>query len=74
MDRRTFLAAGAELGSALIAGSLPAAAASWTQTLPNPRKESPMPSTQRGAGRKARVFITGSADGLGHAAAETLLA
>lgn len=33
-----------------------------------------MPSTQRGAGRKARVFITGSADGLGHAAAETLLA
>lgn len=33
-----------------------------------------MPSTQRGAGRKARVFITGSTDGLGHAAAKTLLA
>jgi NAD(P)-dependent dehydrogenase (short-subunit alcohol dehydrogenase family) len=29
---------------------------------------------QRDAGRKARVFITGSADGLGHATAETLLA
>lgn len=32
-----------------------------------------MPKVQRGAGRKARVFITGSAGGLGHAAAETLL-
>lgn len=32
-----------------------------------------MPKTQRGAGRKARIFITGSADGLGHAAAKTLL-
>jgi NAD(P)-dependent dehydrogenase (short-subunit alcohol dehydrogenase family) len=33
-----------------------------------------MSNAQRGAGRKARVFITGSADGLGHAAASTLLA
>jgi len=33
-----------------------------------------MSNTQHGAGRKARVFITGSADGLGHAAATTLLA
>lgn len=33
-----------------------------------------MSNAQRGAGRKARVFITGSADGLGHAAAKTLLA
>ncbi|MFT3849565.1 MAG: SDR family NAD(P)-dependent oxidoreductase [Propionivibrio sp.] len=36
-----------------------------------------MPNAQRGAGPKqghrARVFITGSADGLGHAAAKTLL-
>ena len=32
-----------------------------------------MPDAQRGTGRKARVFITGSADGLGHAAAKTLL-
>jgi len=36
-----------------------------------------MPDTQRGAdpkqGRRARIFITGSASGLGHAAAETLL-
>lgn len=33
-----------------------------------------MSNAQRGAARKARVFITGSADGLGHAAARTLLA
>ncbi len=33
-----------------------------------------MPSARQGAGRKARVFITGSADGLGRAAAKTLLA
>ncbi|MEZ5488074.1 MAG: SDR family NAD(P)-dependent oxidoreductase [Steroidobacteraceae bacterium] len=32
-----------------------------------------MPEAQRSAGRKARVFITGSADGLGRAAARTLL-
>ena len=35
-----------------------------------------MPNAQRGrnAGGKARVFVTGSADGLGHATAKTLLA
>ncbi|VCU72221.1 2-dehydro-3-deoxy-D-gluconate 5-dehydrogenase [Pigmentiphaga humi] len=32
-----------------------------------------MSNAQPGAGRKARVFVTGSADGLGHAAAKTLL-
>jgi len=32
-----------------------------------------MSNTQQAAGRKARVFITGSADGLGHAAARALL-
>lgn len=32
-----------------------------------------MSNAQPGAGRKVRVFITGSAEGLGHAAAETLL-
>lgn len=31
-------------------------------------------SNQSGTGHRVRVFITGSADGLGHAAAETLLA
>lgn len=75
MDRRRFLATGAELGSALIAGSLLAATPSWAQT--PARKETPMPNAQRGAvpkqGHRARVFITGSADGLGHAAAKTLL-
>ncbi|MFJ4052902.1 SDR family NAD(P)-dependent oxidoreductase [Pseudomonas sp. NPDC089743] len=71
MDRRRFLATGAKLGSTLIAGSLLAATPSWAQT--PARKETPVPNAQRGAGRKARVFITGSADGLGHAAAKTLL-
>ncbi|MCL4182071.1 MAG: SDR family NAD(P)-dependent oxidoreductase [Burkholderiaceae bacterium] len=33
-----------------------------------------MSNARGGAGRKARVFVTGSADGLGHAAAKTLLA
>ena len=32
-----------------------------------------MSNAQQGAIPKARVFITGSADGLGHAAAKTLL-
>ena len=75
MDRRRFLATGAELGSTLIAGSLLAATPSWAQT--PARKEIPMSNAQRGAGpkqsKRARVFITGSADGLGHAAAKTLL-
>ncbi|WP_134163444.1 SDR family NAD(P)-dependent oxidoreductase [Pseudomonas citronellolis] len=71
MDRRRFLATGVELGSALIAGPLLAATTSWAQT--PARKETSMPKAQRSVGRKARVFITGSADGLGHAAAKTLL-
>jgi NAD(P)-dependent dehydrogenase (short-subunit alcohol dehydrogenase family) len=33
-----------------------------------------MSNAQKGTGQKIRVFITGSADGLGHAAAKTLLA
>ncbi|HDS1530768.1 TPA: SDR family NAD(P)-dependent oxidoreductase [Stenotrophomonas maltophilia] len=76
MDRRSFLTASAGLGSALAAGVLLSAATSWAQTPANPRKESVMPNAQRGpnTGGKARVFITGSADGLGHAAAKTLLA
>ena len=76
MDRRSFLTASAGLVSTLAAGSVLTATTSWAQTPPNPRKESLMPNAQRGpnTGGKARVFITGSADGLGHAAAKTLLA
>ncbi|MBB2920076.1 SDR family NAD(P)-dependent oxidoreductase [Cupriavidus alkaliphilus] len=74
MDRRKFLSAGAGLGPALAAGSLIAATTSGAQTPPDPRTQPPMSSARRGAGRKARVFITGSSDGLGHAAARTLLA
>ncbi|MFT4102955.1 MAG: SDR family NAD(P)-dependent oxidoreductase [Burkholderiaceae bacterium] len=74
MDRRRFLSAGVERGTAVIAGSLLAATAPLAQTPPNRRQETPLPSTRPNAGRKARVFITGSADGLGRAAAATLLA
>lgn len=72
MDRRRFLAAGIERGLGLLAGSL-AATTVLAQIPLNPREESAMPNDQGGTGRKTRVFITGSADGLGHAAAKTLL-
>lgn len=73
MDRRKFLATGTTLGSALIAGSLLPLTATLAQTPQNSPKGTPMPTAKQGAGRKARIFITGSADGLGHAAAQTLL-
>jgi len=72
MDRRTFLTASAGLVSALAAGSVLTTATTWAQTPPSSRKESSMSNAQRGG--KARVFVTGSADGLGHATAKTLLA
>ena len=80
MDRRKFLTAGAGLAPALATGSMLNAATSWAQTSPNPRKEANMPNAQHDhnsgdrAGGKARVLVTGSADGLGYATAKTLLA
>ncbi|WP_431145165.1 SDR family NAD(P)-dependent oxidoreductase [Pseudomonas alvandae] len=76
MDRRDFLIRGAGLGSALIAGSLLQTTASWAETPTNSRREAPASNARRdnNASGKARVFITGSADGLGHATAKTLLA
>lgn len=74
MDRRSFLTASAGLGSGLAAGSLLAATPVLAQTPSNPRKETSMSNSRRDTPRKARVFVTGSADGLGHAAAKTLLA
>lgn len=73
MDRRKFLAAGAGLGSALTAGSLLSVMPVQARTPAAAGKEAPMPDAQGSAARKRRVFITGSADGLGHAAARTLL-
>lgn len=74
MNRRRLLAAGAELGLGLIAGSLAGATAALAQTATPPpsTQETPMPDTQRNTNGK-RIFITGSASGLGYAAAETLL-
>ncbi|MGB8465861.1 MAG: SDR family NAD(P)-dependent oxidoreductase [Terrimicrobiaceae bacterium] len=40
----------------------------------NPRKEQTSAPSPSNTNQKARIFITGSADGLGHAAAKTLLA
>ncbi|MEB2318385.1 MAG: SDR family NAD(P)-dependent oxidoreductase [Pseudomonadota bacterium] len=74
MNRRRFLAAGAGLGSALAAGSILTAAPALAQTSPNPARESATSGDPGRTGRKARIFITGSASGLGHAAASTLLA
>lgn len=71
MLRRRFITAGIELGAGLIAGSLIATAV-HAQIPTQPRKESSMPISP-GTAHKARVFITGSADGLGYAVAKTLL-
>lgn len=70
MDRRRFLGAGIKIGFGVAAGSLLAAAMCAAQTPSNRRKEQTPAHTKQ----KGRVFITGSADGLGHAAAKTLLA
>lgn len=64
MDRRRFIAVGIGLGAAL--GSLIVAKGSDAQILSNGEEDKTL--------EKARIFITGSADGLGYAAAETLLA
>ena len=73
MDRRRFLAASAAQGVMLVAGSIVTATAASAQSTPNPLTESPVSDTPRDTSRKSRVFITGSADGLGYAAAKTLL-
>ena len=74
MDRRRFLAAGVGVGFGVVAGSLMATATSIAQAPLNPRKEQTSAPSSSNTNQKARIFITGSADGLGHAAAKTLLA
>src|SRR6188508_3056064 len=74
MDRRRFLVTGTKVGLGVIAGSLVATATSMAQAPSSSRREetsTPSPSSNE---QKRRIFITGSADGLGHAAAKTLLA
>jgi NAD(P)-dependent dehydrogenase (short-subunit alcohol dehydrogenase family) len=51
-----------------------ATATSIAQAPSNPRKEQTSAPSPLNTHQKARIFITGSADGLGHAAAKTLLA
>ncbi len=74
MDRRKLLTIGVEIGLGLAAGSLVPTTASMAQTPSDHRQEAAMARTPRDADRKARIFITGSSDGLGLAAAKTLLA
>ena len=50
-----------------------AAATSIAQAPLNPRKEQTSAPSPSKANQQARIFITGSAEGLGHAAAKTLL-
>ena len=74
MDGRRFLVAGIGVGFGVVAGSLMATATSIAQAPFNPRKEQTSAPSPSNTNQKARIFITGSADGLGHAAAKTLLA
>ncbi|MGB7789687.1 MAG: SDR family NAD(P)-dependent oxidoreductase, partial [Terrimicrobiaceae bacterium] len=50
-----------------------ATATSIAQAPFNPRKEQTSAPSPSNTNQKARIFITGSADGLGYAAAKTLL-
>jgi NAD(P)-dependent dehydrogenase (short-subunit alcohol dehydrogenase family) len=74
VDRRRFLVTGLGIGFGVVAGSLMPTATSFAQASLNPRKEETSSPSLPNANQKARIFITGSADGLGHAAAKTLLA
>lgn len=74
MDRRKFLAATIGLGTGLAAGPLLAAAGASVLARENDPRAALPPDPKSGKPYKARIFITGSAEGLGHAAAATLLA
>ena len=74
MDRRRFLVAGSRGRLWGSRGVLMATATSSAQAPLNPRKEQTSAPSPSNTNQKARIFITGSADGLGHAAAKTLLA
>lgn len=73
MKRRTLLLASTRLSAGIALGPLwavTAAAAQPTQHAPEPTMS---PTTAQTTHPKSRIFITGSADGLGYAAAQTLL-
>ena len=58
----------------MVAGSLMATATSIAQAPSHLRNlQTSAPSLSKHTNQKARIFITGSADGLGYAAAKTLL-
>ncbi|WP_186131213.1 SDR family NAD(P)-dependent oxidoreductase [Burkholderia gladioli] len=74
MDRRDFILNGARLGAGLAVAQVFSTSPAMAQSPSNRAKESVMTTAQQSSDRKSRIFITGSSDGLGHAAAQTLLA
>ena len=84
MDRRRFVVTGVGASFGVVAGSLITTGTlinqlsetppSVAQAPENPGKEQTSAPVPSNTNQKARIFITGSADGLGHAAAKTLLA
>lgn len=74
MDRRTLLLVSTRLSAGIALGPLLAAAAATVPSAPlQPLEPAMSPTTPRPA-HKSRIFITGSSDGLGQAAAQALLA
>ena len=71
MERRRFLVAGLGVGFGVVAPM--ATATSIAQAALNPRKEQTSVPSSSNTNQTARIFITGSADGLGYAAVKTLL-
>ena len=74
MDRRRFLVGGLGIGFGVVSGSLMTTGTSIAQIPSKSRNEQTSAPSPSNTNQKARIFITGSADGLGHAAAKTLLA
>lgn len=74
MDRRDFILTGARLGAGLAMAQVFSTTPAMAQSPSNRAKESAMTTARQSSDRQSRIFITGSSDGLGHAAAQTLLA
>ncbi|SPC14602.1 SDR family NAD(P)-dependent oxidoreductase [Cupriavidus taiwanensis] len=73
MDRRKLILNGVQLGAGLAMAPLLTVGTAMAQSPSNSAKASGSTPARRSPGRKSRIFITGSSDGLGHAAARTLL-
>lgn len=70
MDRRSFIE---NIGKGLLVGSLLQTTSARSQIIPINNGTLPMSLTKSVTKNKLRIFITGSSDGLGYAAAKSLL-